>query len=304
MLRTRRFLLVAATLAMAVLALDTTAASAQPVAPPGTQSASAVTAGSYTVKPGDNLSGIARKTGVSLAALLAANNLTVTSAIHPGDTLALPGAHAVATPNTPAPTASATRYTVVSGDSLAGIAHKNGVTLKSLLAANGLTVTSAIHPGRVLQMPRATKPIPPSSSPTSTPTRSPTADASASPSVTLVSFLRAQVGAPYKFFSAGPDTFDCSGLVVAAYKKVGITLIHQSRMQATMGTAVNWRSEPLVAGDLVFTRSSNNPSQIGHVGIALDAATWIQAPGTGMSVRIGPLPGDDRIESVRRILQP
>ena len=235
-----------------------------------------------------------------LVDLLAANNMTVTSVIHPGDTLSVPGSTTAAPPNTSAPVTSTSPYTVVSGDYLAGIANSNGVTLKALLAANGLKVTSAIHPGQVLQVPPATKPIVPAAGSTS----SPTGGAVAAPSATLVNYLRAQVGKPYKFFTAGPDTFDCSGLVVAGYKQLGITLIHQSRMQATMGTAVDWRSEPLVAGDLVFMRSSNDPTQIGHVGIALDSKTWIQAVGTGIPVRIRPLPSDDRIEAVRRILQP
>ena len=227
--------------------------------------------------------------------------MTVKSAIHPGDTLTIPGGDAPTALSAVAPSASTKPYTVVSGDYLAGIAAKNGVTLKALLAVNGLTVSSAIHPGRVLQIPPATKPIAPTATPAAPSTPAP---APATPSAALVTYLRAQVGKPYKFFTAGPDTFDCSGLVVAAYKQIGITLIHQSRMQATMGTAVDWRTEPLLAGDLVFMRSSNDPSQIGHVGVALDAKTWIQAPGTGIPVRIASLPSDDRIESVRRILQP
>ena len=82
------------------------------------------------------------------------------------------------------------------------------------------------------------------------------------------------MGKPYKFFTAGPDAFDCSGLVVAAYKQIGVTLVHQSRMQATMGTAVDFRREPLVVGDLVFMRSSVDSTQIGHVGVVLGDA-WL-----------------------------
>ncbi len=300
MLQTRRLVL-AAVMALAVLAIDATAASAHPAANPVAQPPSTTAAAIYTVKPGDNLSGIAGKTGVTLPALLAANNLTATSTILPGDTLAIPGTETPAAQPAAAPAPApntTTPYTVVSGDFLAGIAAKSGVTLKALLNANGLTVSSAIHPGRILQIPPATKPIP-STATATTPT-----PAAASPSTALVTYLRAQVGKPYKFFTAGPDTFDCSGLVVAGYKQIGITLIHQSRMQATMGTAVDWRTEPLMAGDLVFMRSSNDPTQIGHVGIVLDSKTWIQAPGTGMAVQIRALPSDDRIEAVRRIVQP
>ncbi len=294
MKRTRRLVLAATTVATTILAIDAPSASAHTVPAPSTPIAPAT----YTVKPGDNLAGIARKNGMPLVDLLAANNMTVTSLIHPGDTLSVPGSTAAAPTNTPAPVASTSPYTVVSGDYIAGIASNNGVTLNALLAANSLKVTSAIHPGQVLQVPLATKPIVPAATSTS----STTGGSVTTPSETLVTYLRAQVGKPYKFFTAGPETFDCSGLVVAGYEQLGITLIHQSRMQATMGTAVDWRTEPLLAGDLVFMRSSNDPTQIGHVGIALDSTTWIQAVGTGIPVRIRPLPSDDRIEAVRRIL--
>ena len=54
----------------------------------------------------------------------------------------------VATPALAAP-ASASTYTVVSGDTLYGIARKLGVSLNALLAANGMSATSTIHPGTV-----------------------------------------------------------------------------------------------------------------------------------------------------------
>ena len=43
-------------------------------------------------------------------------------------------------------------YVVVSGDSLWGIANKNGITLNNLLAWNGLSSNSIIHPGNVLKV--------------------------------------------------------------------------------------------------------------------------------------------------------
>ena len=296
MKRTRRLVLVAIATATIVCFVDTPAASAHSAR----QSSSTILTATYKVRSGDNLAGIARKTGTRLNDLLLANNITVTSTIHPGQTLTLPPATARAK-NFAAAQRVQTTYTVVSGDYLASISTNNGVTLKELLAANGLTASSAIRPGQVLLLPPTSEPIV-----QPTPTKSSPApnSANAAPSDGLIAYLRAQIGKPYRFFTAGPDTFDCSGLVVAGYKQIGITLVHQSRMQATMGTAVDFRTEPLVAGDLVFLRSSIDPTQIGHVGVAIDSKTWIQAPGTGMSVRIRAMPSDDRIESVRRILIP
>ncbi len=49
--------------------------------------------GSYTIKAGDTLSSIASRHGVSLAALMAANNnVTATTVIYPGQKLTIPGA--------------------------------------------------------------------------------------------------------------------------------------------------------------------------------------------------------------------
>ncbi len=240
----------------------------------------------YTVHVGDSIDGIARKLGVSFAALLEANGMTAASVIHPGDTLRVP-ASATNSPNPPPTTTRpTTSYTVKSGDGLASIAADNSVTLAALLKANGLKVSSVIHPGQNIQIPRAT----------------PSTPGTTTPLDVLVTYLQAQVGKPYKFFTAGPDTFDCSGLVVAGYRQIGVQLPHQSRSLSRVGTAVDWRTSPIKTGDLVFVVSSNDTTQIGHVGVALNSTTWIQAVGEGIAVRIRPLPTADKIVAVRRML--
>ena len=72
-------------------------------------------ASTYTVRPGDSLYGIARRQGVTIAALLAANRLTLASVIHPGQRLTIPGAGSsppTAGPSTP-PTTAAPRPVIV-----------------------------------------------------------------------------------------------------------------------------------------------------------------------------------------------
>ncbi|MHA7208290.1 LysM peptidoglycan-binding domain-containing protein [Arthrobacter sp. MDT1-65] len=132
---------------------------------PAPSPAPAPAGATYTVKPGDTLGAIASRNGIGLDALLKANNLGMTSVIHPGQTLKLAGSVTTqATPPkapAPAPAPAASSYTVKSGDTLGAIASRNGVALSGLLAANRMTMTSVIHPGQKLTLPGAgTTPAP------------------------------------------------------------------------------------------------------------------------------------------------
>ncbi len=298
--------------------------------PTAAGNSAATNSSDYVVKAGDALSLIAWRHGVSLTALLSANDLSIRSLILPGQRLRIPAATRAipSRPITSAPaaatasaagTASNTQvgfeYTVVAGDALSLIAWRHGVSLSALLAANDIAVTSLIMPGQRLRIPSAVRPIapppapapaPPSASPAgarSAPTSSPAPSTSSSID-TLLSYLNAQLGAPYKFFSAGPETFDCSGLVVAAFRQIGVSVPHQSRALAKLGSPVDWRTGPISAGDLVFTSATNDPKMITHVGIAVDSHRWIHAVGHGKTVSIGSLPSDSKIMAVQRIALP
>ena len=333
MTRTKRLILATGLALSLAVPMGGVVAHAAPAAPASPTTAPTT----ITVREGDSLAGIAWRHRVRLSALLQANSLTITSVIHPGDTLVIPAGATIptgaSTPSRPAaaPTPSTganvagTTYQVVAGDALVLIAWRHGVRLSALLAANGLSITSVILPGQTLSIPPATLSIPPTT-PSAPPTRgaatasapaattppppaapaapvplaSPPA-ATASAVETVTSFARAQVGVPYRFFSAGPDAYDCSGLVVAAFRQVGVAMPHQSRALARRGTAVDWRSESIVAGDLVFTSAFNDPDRITHVGIALDSRRWVHAVGPGRTVIIGSLPSSERIMEVRRI---
>jgi len=260
----------------------------------------------YMVQAGDALSLIAWRNGVSLRALLDENDLSITSLILPGQRLRLPSATR-SNPSRPAssqsaPSSSGTApnglgYTVKAGDALSHIAWRHGVSLSALLAANDISATSLILPGQRLRIPSAV------ATPSAGTSTSRTSSSSSSLD-TVLSYLRAQVGAPYKFFTAGPKTFDCSGLVVAAFRQVGVSVPHQSRALAKVGTAVDWRRGSISAGDLVFTSVIDDPNTITHVGIALDSRRWIHAVGHGKTVTIGWLPSDSKIMAVQRIALP
>jgi cell wall-associated NlpC family hydrolase len=183
---------------------------------------------------------------------------------------------------------------VAKKDSLSGIASKAKVTFAAFLAVNGFTKTSVILPGQVVKLPEGAK-VSVATSTSSTP-------AAPSRLQVVLDFAQAQVGKPYEFGKAGPTSYDCSGLTMAAYAQVKVSLPHQSLAQSKLGIAIDWKSVGVQAGDLVFTFSSRNPTQISHVGIAISATQWIEAPYAGGSVRISTLPSASKIQAVRRVL--
>ncbi|MEM9515268.1 MAG: LysM peptidoglycan-binding domain-containing protein [Actinomycetota bacterium] len=276
-------------------------------ATPSANDSGSAAASTYTVVSGDALSLIANRHGVRLAALLQANGLGMTSVIMPGQQLAIPaGGTAPAAASAPAAEPSAApapapaapsglSYTIVSGDSLSIIAMRHGVSLGALLQENGLSLDTVIHPGRELAIPAG------GTAPASAPS-APQAVASAPSSSrvdAVVNFARAQVGKDYKFFTAGPETFDCSGLTVAAFEQVGVSLVHYSAAQAMQGSAVDFENEPIKPGDLIFQKRRGSKT-INHVGIAVSATQWVHASDPTNGVVITAIPADSTIDSVRR----
>jgi LysM repeat protein len=99
----------------------------------------------YTVKPGDTLSGIAARLGVSTGQLAQANGITDPDWLYAGASLALPGGGAAATP--------ARTHVVVEGDNLTTIARRYGVTVTELARANRLDVRRLLRLGTKLAVP-------------------------------------------------------------------------------------------------------------------------------------------------------
>ena len=168
------------------------------------------------------------------------------------------------------------------------------MTLAALLQVNGMTTTSLILPGQTISLPSGARLSTPNAG-------SSPAPAAGSPIDIVVSYALAQQGKPYQFFTAGPDTFDCSGLTKAAYAQIGVSLIHQSASQARQGRAVDFVNEPIQAGDLIFLITRNN-EVINHVGMAISSTQWIHAPAPGQPVRVGPIPSRTIIVAVRRFV--
>jgi cell wall-associated NlpC family hydrolase len=290
------------------------AGAAAPTAIPAAAAAPAVAPAAtpivYTVKAGDFLAAIARSYKVALPDLLATNKFTAKSLITPGMQVTLPAnavdpqavqpAPAPAAAATPAvaaapaaPTSSSLTYTVKSGDFLAGIAAKYSVKLTDLLATNKLKATSLILPGATLAMPAGA--VQPS-------VTAAVVASTGGPADVVVAYASAQLGKPYRFDTAGPDTFDCSGLAMAAYHQIGIDLPHYSAAQAGFGTPVDFLNQPIKAGDLVFLATRSSSPVISHVGIAVDATHWIHAPKPGDVVRMAPIPANGVLAAVRRLI--
>ncbi|MDN5742648.1 MAG: LysM peptidoglycan-binding domain-containing protein, partial [Yaniella sp.] len=106
----------------------------------------------YKVKAGDTLGHVAYANGVSLSKLLKWNGLKASSTIYPGDVLKLGASASATTTASTSSNSSSNSYTVKTGDTLSGIAAKQGVGLSTLLSANGLSTSSVIYPGQSLKL--------------------------------------------------------------------------------------------------------------------------------------------------------
>jgi cell wall-associated NlpC family hydrolase len=90
---------------------------------------------------------------------------------------------------------------------------------------------------------------------------------------------RRYVGVRYAWGGASPrHGFDCSGLVMYVYGKLGVSLPHHAASQYSYGRNVSrWALKP---GDLVFF------SGLGHVGLFIGKGRFIDAPQSGAVVRV------------------
>ena len=112
---------------------------------------------SYRVRDGDTVSTIAARSGSSVRAVLAANNLRPTGIVKPGQLLVLPSLSPVATTPTakPRPTARPVVHVVRPGDTVSAVAVHYRLAVATVLQANRLQADDVIRPGRKLVLPGA-----------------------------------------------------------------------------------------------------------------------------------------------------
>ncbi|MCO6451277.1 MAG: LysM peptidoglycan-binding domain-containing protein [Caldilineales bacterium] len=141
---------VLATLAAATPLPAATARVATTVQPAATAIATVRTSPTtYVVQAGDTMFAIARKHGVTVATLAAANGIDDPTAIRAGQELTIPAPSAAGG----AQTGGGYVHTVQAGETLFGIAQKYGIPLNRLAEANGITNPSSIRAGQKLTIP-------------------------------------------------------------------------------------------------------------------------------------------------------
>lgn len=98
-----------------------------------------------------------------------------------------------------------------------------------------------------------------------------------------VAWALGRLGSPYVWAGEGPG-YDCSGLVMMAYRSQGIYLWHSSRVQYGQGTMVPVGAAQ--AGDLIFWSRNGTQGAIYHVAMSLGGGRIVEAPTVGIPVRV------------------
>lgn len=210
---------------------------------------------------------------------------------------------------------SAGTYTVQQGDTLAGIAASQGVSLDTLLEANDGSTT--IYPGETLQLSGSSESSASSSTEASSGTAESTATAESASSTQTASadagdsemavqtasatsaapssggmgaaaqqaISIANSGAGYSLGSEGPSAYDCSALTQTAMADAGVDLPRTSGAQFS-GASQHVSLDNLQVGDLVFWSSNGSASGIYHVAMYVGDGQIAQArnPSAGISV--------------------
>lgn len=164
----------------------------------------------------------------------------------------------------------------------------NGAALATLgvgvaFAWGGLTNRSPLQALRFAVAGTAPTDVPqPSGASMPSPASVPSGSSATGKAQIAISYAEAQVGKPYKFGTAGPDTFDCSGLVMRAWGAAGISLPHYTGAMILLGTKI--AKTALQPGDLVFP-------DYHHVQLYVGDGQICEAADVGIPVRVVPMWG-------------
>lgn len=267
----------------------------------------------HTVVKGDTLWSLAKKYGVSVKALMKANNLS-SSTILIGQSLNLragmttygingvttgssstaastnTASSASTTASSQAPKAkktttkakSTTTNTSTSANTQSQSTASNSsasTTTNTNTAASNANTTSSTNKAAANTNTAASSSQAVSQAPTASTSTTSTASASAS---AITSYALTFLGVPYVWGGTTPSGFDCSGLVQYVYSHFGINLGRTTYTQQYAGTKISVASAQ--AGDLYFWGSYGSAY---HVAIALGGGQYVMAPAPGQNVMTG-----------------
>ena len=102
-----------------------------------------------------------------------------------------------------------------------------------------------------------------------------------------VAFAKSKIGKPYAWGAVGPNAYDCSGLVMDAYRHAGISLPRHTYEQMRVGSSVG-RGD-IEAGDRIYCNFSG-PGRPEHVMMAISPTMAIEAPTPGQRVHVTSIP--------------
>jgi cell wall-associated NlpC family hydrolase len=111
-----------------------------------------------------------------------------------------------------------------------------------------------------------------------------------------VRFALNQIGRPYLWGAIGPDSYDCSGLMLIAYRTAGVNLPRVSIQQSAVGQQID-RAD-IRAGDMIFYYTP-----VHHVAMAIDNTRAVHAPAAGQNVKISRIDAIGPITVIRRVVR-
>ncbi|MEY9874299.1 cell wall-associated NlpC family hydrolase [Streptacidiphilus sp. MAP12-33] len=265
--------------------------------------------------PSLNTSGSAASTSSSSSA--ASSSSASSSSSSSDDEGSESGSTAAAPAASPAPstTAGSAKYTVQSGDWLSSIAAKEKVSggWQRLYQLNKATLTQGpnlIFPGQQLVLggsassstassstgsssdaSASTSSSSSSDSSASTTTTAatnasastPAPQASSSAAATAIAFAESHVGDSYVYGGTGPNSWDCSGLVQAAYAQAGVSLPRTSEEMASSVTRIS--VDQVQPGDLLFWSNDGSASGTYHVALYVGGGRFVEAANPSAGVK-------------------
>ncbi|MCD5480607.1 LysM peptidoglycan-binding domain-containing protein [Lactobacillus delbrueckii subsp. bulgaricus] len=271
------------------------------------------TSTTHTVVKGDTLWSLAKKYGVSVSALMKANNLS-SSTILIGQSLNLragmttygvngvtTGSSSTAASANTASSTSTTASSQVPKDKKTATKAKSTTTntssnsntstsanTQSQSTASNSSASTTTNTNTVASNANTTSSTNTAASSSQAVSQAPTAStstatttASASASA-ITSYALTFLGVPYVWGGTTPSGFDCSGLVQYVYSHFGINLGRTTYTQQYAGTKISVASAQ--AGDLYFWGSYGSAY---HVAIALGGGQYVMAPAPGQNVMTG-----------------